>query len=250
MIGPERLAASLISDRPSVVPYLTAGYPEMDRFVGWIDELSMVSPAVEIGIPFSDPMADGTTIQESSAAALRNGTTLSGVLDALGNRRSDTPLVVMSYVNPLLAFGLDRLMPRLSDVGVCGLVVPDLPLEEAAPVVEAATSASIGMVQLVTPLTDPDRLVTLCAASQGFVYAVTMTGTTGGTVADGAAVSDYLDRVVDCSSVPVLAGFGVRTGEQVESLSAHCDGVIVGSAIIEEIAQGRDPVAYVSGLKT
>jgi tryptophan synthase alpha chain len=154
----------------------------------------------------------------------------------------------MSYLNPLLAFGVERLMPRLAAAGVCALVIPDLPLEESGVVVGPTEKAGIGLVQLVTPLTDSDRLQVLCSGSQGFVYAVTMTGTTGGAVADSDAVGEYLDRVRSHSATPVLAGFGVRTREQVRALAPHCDGVIVGSAIVERISGGGSPVDLVEEL--
>ncbi|MEX0796532.1 MAG: tryptophan synthase subunit alpha [Acidimicrobiia bacterium] len=249
MTGVERLSSALRQSGPAVVPYLTAGYPDMGSFVKWLDGLTGIAPAVEIGIPFSDPMADGASIQESSRLALAGGATLEKVLDALESRDPyPTPLIVMSYLNPLLAFGIERVMPRLAAAGVCALVIPDLPLEESDPVARPAASAGIGLVQMVTPLTDPDRLGVLCSRSQGFVYAVTMTGTTGGAVADSEAVGEYLDRVRSRADAPVLAGFGVRTREQVRALAPHCDGVIVGSAIVEAIASGDSPVDLVEEL--
>ncbi|MGF1618108.1 MAG: tryptophan synthase subunit alpha [Acidimicrobiia bacterium] len=249
MTGVESLSAVLRASGPAVVPYLTAGYPDMDGFVQWLDGLTAIAPAVEVGIPFSDPMADGTSIQESSRLALAAGTTLEKVLVTLEGRNPDpTPLIVMSYLNPLLSFGIERVMPRFAAGGVCALVVPDLPLEESEPVAGPAADAGIGLVQMVTPMTDPDRLGVLCSRSHGFVYAVTMTGTTGGAVADSAAVGEYLDRVRSHADVPVLAGFGVRTREQVRALAPHCDGVIVGSAIVEAIASGGSPVDLVEEL--
>ncbi len=246
----ERLAQALrAAEATAVVPYLTGGYPDMTRFVESLDALVEVSPALEVGIPFSDPMADGATIQESSRQALAAGTTLDGVITGLEKRANiDTPLVIMSYLNPLLAYGVDRLIPRLVEAGVCGLVLPDLPFEEASIIAEPAQASGMGIVQLVTPLTDRDRLQMLCKESQGFVYAVTMTGTTGGVVSEGEGVSDYLDRVREASSIPVLAGFGVRSAQQVRKLAPHCDGVIVGSAIVEKISRGEDPVAFVQEL--
>ncbi len=249
MSGVDKLSAALREPGPAVVPYLTAGYPDMGSFVKWLDGLTAIAPAVEIGIPFSDPMADGASIQESSRLALAGGTTLERVLDALEAREPDpTPLVVMSYLNPLLAFGIERVMPRFAAAGVCALVIPDLPLEESDPVAGPAAGAGIGLVQMVTPLTNPERLGVLCSRSQGFVYAVTMTGTTGGAVADSEAVGEYLDRVRSRADAPVLAGFGVRAREQVRALAPHCDGVIVGSAIVEAITSGNSPVDLVEEL--
>lgn len=243
------LAESIRGARPAVVPYLTAGFPDMGQFVDVLSKMSDVAPAIEIGLPFSDPMADGATIQDSSRIALEGGTTVAGVLSALGDRgRSDIPLAIMSYLNPLLAFGLSDLFPRLSEVGVAALVIPDLPLEEAGPIREIAAVHSIGLVQLVTPVTSPDRLAVLAKVSEGFTYAVTMAGTTGGTVSLDVGVADYLERVRDHSTVPVVAGFGIRTSTQVRELADHCDGVIVGSALVEKIAAGADAVEFVKEL--
>ncbi len=246
----QELSRRLAEAAPSVVPYLTAGFPDMERFLGHVMNLASVTPAIEVGIPFSDPMADGTTIQESSQAALASGVTLRRILDELERIEISTLLVAMTYLNPLLAFGIQEVMARFAEVGVAALVIPDLPFEESAEVASAAAASSVGLVQLVTPLTDADRLETLCRVSEGFVYAVTMTGTTGSSVGDIGSITSYLDRVRSHSTVPVLAGFGIRDAGQVASLAGHCDGVIVGSAIVELIARGEDPVPFVEGLKS
>jgi tryptophan synthase alpha chain len=205
---------------------------------------------VEIGIPFSDPMADGATIQESSRVALEEGATLEGIIGALEAAGSlPAPLVVMSYLNPLMAFGFSRLLPRLSSVGVSALVVPDLPLEEGGELRDEANRSGIGLVQLVTPVTEPERLRRLGSSSQGFTYAVTMTGTTGGRAELEPSTYDYLNLVMEVSRPPVLAGFGVRTAAQVAALSGYCDGVIVGSALVEVLAADGDPVAFLEGLR-
>lgn len=249
-MGHQELSRSLAEAAPSVVPYLTAGFPDMDSFLGHLAGLASVAPAVEVGIPFSDPMADGATIQESSQVALASGATLRAILDQLSASEVNAPLVAMTYLNPLLAYGLGEVMARFAEVGVAALVIPDLPFEESSDVAAAAARHSVGLVQLVTPLTDSHRLETLCGVSEGFVYAVTMTGTTGSSVGDMGSVASYLDRVRSYSEVPVLAGFGIRNAAQVASLAGHCDGVIVGSAIVELIARGENPVPFVEGLRS
>lgn len=249
MTGHQRLAEVLRSEGYSVVPYLTGCYPDAARFLDLLDEVSAVAPAVEVGIPFSDPMADGSTVQESSRIALQAGSSVDAVVTAIEKRSDpDTPLVIMSYLNPILAYGVDELMPRLAAAGVCGLVVPDLPLEESDLVAKAAEKEGVGMIQMVTPLTDDDRLRVLVGQSQGFVYAVTMTGTTGGNLSDESEVAAYLDRVRSVAEVPVLAGFGVRHAHQVRDFAPHCDGVIVGSALVERIASGGNPVDLIKEL--
>ncbi|HEX2404467.1 MAG TPA: tryptophan synthase subunit alpha [Acidimicrobiia bacterium] len=244
------LETRLGGDDTAIVPYLTGGYPSSSTFSDALLALSRMSIAVEIGIPFSDPMADGATIQESSRVALEKGATLHTILDAIeGLGPLDSDLVVMSYLNPLLAYGYVSLLPRLAAVGVSALVVPDLPLEESDELASVSREHGIGLVQLVSPVTSAERLDALGHASEGFTYAVTMTGTTGGTVGASPEVTAYLDRVRKASRPPVLAGFGVRTAEQIRALAPHCDGMIVGSALVEIMASGGDPVAFVAELR-
>lgn len=234
----------------SIIPYLTGGFPTMTRFAELLPALAAVAVAVEIGVPFSDPTADGTTIQESSRVALEQGATLEAILQTVaeaGPLRAE--LVVMSYLNPLLALGADALVGRLTAVGVGAVVVPDLPFEESGPLGSVLSEAGIGLVQMVTPVTVPERIALLGAVSRGFTYAVTMTGTTGGRLRSRPGVGEYLDAVRAVSRAPVVAGFGVRDTEQVEALAPHCDGLIVGSALVEVVSSGADPVAFLEGLR-
>jgi tryptophan synthase alpha chain len=244
------LERRLLDAGTAIVPYLTGGYPTMTGFRDALDALAAGAIAVEIGIPFSDPMADGATIQESSRVALEAGATLDSILAAVEKLAPlEADLVVMSYLNPLLAYGFERLIPRLAGAGVAALVVPDLPFEESSELGSTAGEHGIGLVNLVSPVTGEARLEALGRASEGFTYAVTMTGTTGGSIGSGEDVTGYLDRVRAVSRAPVLAGFGVRTAEQVRALAPHCDGVIVGSALVEVLASGADPVSFLAGLR-
>jgi tryptophan synthase alpha chain len=154
----------------------------------------------------------------------------------------------MSYLNPLLAFGLDRLPSAAARAGVSGFIIPDLPYEESAEMRAALDGAGLALVQMVTPVTPPQRLAMLCAASQGFVYAVTMTGTTGKSVAVPDEVLAYMDRVRAVSPVPVCAGFGIRSREQVQRMQGHVDGVVVGSALVEVLERREDPAAFIRSL--
>jgi tryptophan synthase alpha chain len=195
-------------------------------------------------------MADGVTIQRASVAALAQGVTLRWILDeieALGELRA--PLLLMSYLNPLLAFGVTALAERARRAGVAGFIVPDLPLDESSELREALDTQGLALVQMVTPVTEPERLRQLCEGSQGFVYAVTMTGTTGKNVAVPEEVLRYLDRVRTLSAVPVCAGFGIRSREQVARLRGHVDGVVVGSALVEQLEQGADVSAWLRSLR-
>jgi tryptophan synthase alpha chain len=195
-------------------------------------------------------MADGVTIQRSSQAALAQGVTLEWILrelEAMGPHR--VPVLLMSYLNPLLAFGLDRLASSAARAGVSGFIVPDLPYDESSLVRDAFGSAGLALVQMVTPVTRAERLAQVCRASEGFVYAVTMTGTTGRSVSVPAEALEYLDRVRAASTLPVCAGFGIRSAEHVARLRGHVDGVIVGSAIVEVLERGEDPAAWLVGLR-
>jgi len=210
---------------------------------------------VEIGVPFTDPMADGTTVQRASFAALGGGVTLPWILEELGsvNPRHAAPILLMSYLNPLLQYGLDALPRAAAAAGVAGFIVPDLPFEESADIKQALDAEGLALVQMVTPVTPPPRLAMLCREAEGFVYAVTMTGTTGAPKGRTAEVPDevleYMDRVRRCSNVPVCAGFGIRSREQVARFAGHVDGVVVGSALVEVLERGEDAGAFLRSLR-
>ena len=190
-------------------------------------------------------MADGVTIQRSSRAAIQAGVTLQWILDQLSTAgKMPAPVVLMSYLNPMLALGLDRLPALAARAGVSGFIIPDLSLEESGETRIALEEKGLGLVQLVTPVTPDARLEALCKASRGFVYAVTVAGITGGEQGLPDSVTAYLDRVRQFTDLPVCAGFGVRGPAQVEQLSGHADGVIVGSALVEELEAGGDPVVF------
>ncbi len=237
--------------RPALVAYITAGYPEPREFLNVLRAVSSACDAVEIGVPFSDPMADGVTIQRSSQHAIERGVTLTWILDELERRDFErkAPVLLMSYLNPLLAFGFDALGARAAAVGVDGFIVPDLPYEESAPFKAALEPHGLALVQMITPATPPERVQRLCAASQGFVYAVTRTGVTGD-VALPPETAQYLKAIKAVSSLPVCAGFGVRRAEQVALIGAHADGVIVGSALVEVLERGADPAEFLRSLYT
>jgi tryptophan synthase alpha chain len=238
-------------DGPAIVAYLTAGYPRREGFLATLRAVADAADVVEIGVPFSDPMADGLTIQRSSRVALEQGVTLGWLLEALAGARGTigAPLLLMSYLNPLLAFGLDRLPAASRRAGVAGFIVPDLPLEESDELRSGLSREGIALVQFVAPTTPPARAARLCAASEGFVYALTMNGVTGRDAALAEETLAYLARVKAGAQVPVCAGFGIRNGEQVARLAPHVDGVIVGSALVEVLERGEDPGAFLRGLR-
>jgi tryptophan synthase alpha chain len=236
---------------PAIVAFLTAGYPEPAGFLPLLEVIARNADAVEIGVPFSDPMADGVTIQRSSQAAIEHGVTLRWIFDELARRDFElaSPVLLMSYLNPLLAFGYGRLAERAAEVGLSGFMVPDLPFEESGPLGAALDARGLALVQFVTPATPAERLARISAASQGFVYAVTRTGITGGGEALPPDLTDYLARVKAVSKLPVCAGFGVREPAQVRQIGAHADGVIVGSALVECLERHEDPAAFLTALR-
>ena len=244
------LRAAAKQGQPALVAFLTAGFPSREKFRQHLMAVATEADVVEIGVPFSDPMADGVTIQRSSEQALRAGVTLSGILEELGALpRLPAPLLLMSYMNPLLSYGLAALAQKSAAVGVCGFIVPDLPFDESDDMRAALAPHGLALVQMVTPVTPPERLARVAGASQGFVYAVTMTGTTGNKAAAPKEIADYLERVRAAATVPVCAGFGIRTRDQIEALRGMVDGVIVGSALVEVLERGESPQQWLAALR-
>jgi tryptophan synthase alpha chain len=236
--------------RTGLVPFVTAGYPEPQDFISTLRTVAEVGDVVEVGIPFSDPMADGMTIQRSSFEALQKGVSLAWIFDQLEEAGGfDAPLVMMSYLNPLLAFGYEKLADRALETGVCGFIVPDLPYEESEEIRAVLEDRGLGLIQLVTPATPEDRLKTLCDASRGFVYAVTITGITGGDAGLPGDLAGYLDKVSAFAGIPVCAGFGIRQASDVAAVGAHAAGAIVGSALVEVLERGEDPAGFLTSLR-
>ena len=252
MTGAERIASALRRPKQgstALVAYLTAGWPARAGFRELLDRVADVADVVEIGVPFSDPMADGVTLQRTAREALAGGVTLTWIAELLAERgRHATPTLLMGYTNPFLQFGWGALATACGGA-LDGLIVPDLPLEESAACDAVAAKFGLGMVRLVAPNTPDDRLARLVDASSGFLYAVTVNGITGAAVGEVGAT---LERVATAANgrIPVCAGLGVRTPADVVRLGKHVDGVIVGTALADAIARGEDPIAYLRGLRT
>jgi tryptophan synthase alpha chain len=252
----DRISDAILKARAgtAVVAFVTAGFPSREKFREHLVQVAKAADVVEVGVPFTDPMADGMTIQRSSREALRQGVSLRWLLEELAAMQREgslpkTPLLLMSYLNPLLAFGFRELAAASVKAGVCGFIVPDLPFDESDDFRSALEPHGLALIQMVTPVTEPARLAKLCAATQGFVYAVTMTGTTGRTASVPAEVTSYLDAVRRASKLPVCAGFGIRSRDQVEQLRAHVAGVIVGSALVEVMENGQDAGSFLNSLR-
>lgn len=253
----ERIATAIRAARDrgetALIPFLTAGYPVRERFIESLTAIADCGDVVEVGVPFSDPMADGLTIQRSSLGAIANGVSLRWIIAELAAARGSVaaPIVLMSYLNPLLAFGLERLAGESASAGVSGFIIPDLPYEESAEVRAVFDREGLALIQLVTPATPADRLQILCEASRGFVYAVTVRGITGGSVSLPADTADYLTAVSKAAGqLPVCAGFGIRSASDVAEIGRHADGAIVGSALVEVLERGDDPTAFLHGLRS
>jgi tryptophan synthase alpha chain len=248
------IQAAVAQGRPALIGFLTAGFPARAQFKEHFAAVANVCDVVEVGVPFTDPMADGTTIQRASFAALAGGVTLPWIIRELESLKtpSRVPTLLMSYLNPLMAYGLEALPRDAAAAGVAGFIVPDLPFEESGDLSRALDSEGLALIQMVTPVTPLPRLAKLCAAARGFVYAVTMTGTTG-SAKTAAGVPDevleYMDRVKRCSPIPVCAGFGIRSREQVARLAEHVDGVVIGSALVEALERGDDVQAFLRSLR-
>jgi len=250
------LAGARSSGRRSLVVYLCAGDPDLATTERLVPALAAAgADVIELGVPFSDPLADGPTIQAAAERALRSGTTLAGILDLVDRIRRggcDVPLVLMGYMNPIVRMGIEAFVSRSAEVGVDGVIVPDLPLDEAGPLGDAAAARDLSLVLLAAPTTPPDRLRRIGERTRGFLYFVSITGVTGARAALPADLPARLDAVRAASRAPVAVGFGISAPEQAAALAEHADAVVVGSALVAEIARsgGRidGPVALVRSL--
>lgn len=240
-------------DRVAMVAFLTAGFPSKEHFAADLAALASEADVVEIGVPFTDPMADGVTIQRSSLAALAQGVSLHWIIETVkATPKGKAQFVFMGYMNPMLAYGLDQLAADAAAAGIAGFIVPDLPIEESADFEKALAPHGLALIRMVTPVTPPARLERLARDAQGFIYAVSMTGTTGRSVGDGGVpreTLEYLDRVRKLANVPVCAGFGIREHAQVAALAPHVDGVVVGSAVIEAMEKGASTAELLRRLR-
>ncbi|HLR61004.1 MAG TPA: tryptophan synthase subunit alpha [Lentibacillus sp.] len=230
------------ADQNIIVPYIMAGDGGLDILeerLSFLEECGAV--AVELGIPFSDPTADGPTIQDAGQRALENGTTLNGVLEALEtfkDKRS-IPVILMTYLNPIFTFGPEKFAAACANAGVNGVIIPDLPLEEEALITDALEQYSISNIRLAAMTSPDERLIEIARRTEGFLYAVSVKGTTGARTSHGSNVQTYLQNLKQMTDTPVLAGFGVSTPEQARDLSTNCDGVVVGSRIVDWFHKGQ-----------
>ncbi len=232
-----------------LIPYLMAGHPDRVRSIAAARSLAALPiAALELGIPFSDPLADGPVIQRAGQAALEAGTTVAGCLEIAAAVSGRAPIVFMTYVNPILSYGPERFAADAASAGVAGVILPDLPPEESESVVAALHGHGLATVFMVAPTSSEERIRLICDASSGFVYCVTLTGITGVRTELPDGVAELLGRVHMHTSLPVAAGFGIATPAHVAALRGVADAAAVGSAVVKELQENRDPARLVEEL--
>jgi tryptophan synthase alpha chain len=246
----ERLKAK---GEKALITYLMAGDPSLAETEQLVVELERAgADIVELGVPFSDPIADGPVIQQAAERALRSGTTLRGILDMVRHLRiqSEIPLVLMAYYNSIHAFGPERFCREAVLAGVDGLIVPDMPPDEAGPLKAPAAASGLQLIFLLAPTSTAERRVFVARQSHGFVYYVSLTGITGAKLGRVSDIGDNVEHIRNVSHTPIAVGFGITTPEDAAEVSTIADGVIVGSAIVKQIAAGQQQpgmLARVSG---
>ena len=224
--------------RTALIPYLTAGYPTADASLEAIRAVAQDADIIEVGVPFSDPLADGPTIQRSTFEALRQGMTLPGALQLIARADLDRPVVIFSYLNPILRYGLKRFLRDAEALSVAGLLLTDLPAG-SDPDVEAAVRASpLDLIRLIAPTTRLERLSAAVAGAEGFVYLVARLGVTGASSALAPDLPGTIARLRAATPLPVAVGFGISTPAQAGAVAALAEGVVVGSALVDALGRG------------
>jgi tryptophan synthase alpha chain len=246
-----RLEAALRANNDlKLVAYMMAGHPNRKKSIEVGKRLAISGiAALEIGVPHSDPLADGPVIQRAGQVALENGMTVGGSLEVAAAIASEgIPVVLMTYINPVFAYDPRKFAAEAAQAGVAGVIVPDMPVEESEPVSGWLRSASLDTVFMVAPTTSAQRIQSICEHSSGFVYCVTVTGITGARKQLPEGMKDLIDRVREHTELPVVAGFGISRPEHMAALRGTADAAAVGSAIVDKIDKGTDPVTLVKEL--
>ncbi|MBA4791553.1 MAG: tryptophan synthase subunit alpha [Rhizobiales bacterium] len=239
-----RFAALAAEGRPGLVTFITAGDPDGETSLAILKALPAAgADIIEVGVPFTDPMADGPAIQAAGLRALKGGQTLAKTLAMVSAFRAGddaTPIVLMGYYNPIYVYGVDRFLADARAAGVDGLIIVDLPPEEDDELCLPALKAGLDFIRLATPTTDEKRLPTVLRHTAGFVYYVSITGITGAATPDANRVSQAVARIKQHTDLPVAVGFGVRTPEQAAAIAAGADAVVVGSALVDAVRASLD----------
>ena len=235
------LAALRAEGKAALVPFVTVGYPDMPTSEAMaVAILESGADMLELGIPFSDPLADGPTIQMTSFRALENGATLRGALDSLRGLRTKgitAPLIFMGYLNPFLSYGMEKFAKEASDAGMDGIIIPDLPPEEAPPYQTILQSHGIHLIPLLAPTSTEARIEQACKQAKGFIYCVSVTGVTGARSELSGGVEGLARRIREHSDLPILVGFGVSRQEHVENIARFADGAVVASAMLDSVSR-------------
>jgi tryptophan synthase alpha chain len=233
-------------NKPIFMPYFPLGYPDLETSIGVIEALAKNgADLIEVGLSFSDPLADGPVIQKATQIALEKGITVKKSIEAvkeLRKRGVAIPLVLMGYYNPILAYGLEQFIYDAQEAGVDGFIVPDLPIEEADEFVGATHASPLPLIQMLAPTSPPERMEKIAREAKGFVYLVSVTGVTGARSSISDGLGELIARVREHTSAPVCVGFGIGTPEQAKQVGALADGVIVGSACVKAIGENENPV--------
>jgi len=239
-----RFAALKAEGRAAFVPYIMAGDPDQATALAILKGLPAAgADLIEVGFPFSDPMAEGPPIQRAAQRALAKGMTLKATLAAIAAFREGdqaTPIILMGYTNPLVTWGYEAFARDAAAAGVDGLIIVDLPPEEADELADALDASGVSLIRLATPTTDDKRLPVVVRRTSGFVYYVSVAGVTGVKEADAQAVAPNVERVRKASGLPVAVGFGIKTPERASAIAQVADAVVVGSALVDEVAEAVD----------
>lgn len=250
--------------RKALVTFTMAGDPDATTSLSILEKLAASADILEIGMPFSDPMADGPAVQAAGLRALDSGMTIQGVLKIVQqfrSKNSDTPIILMGYFNPILFYGIEKFSKDCKEMGVDGLIIVDIPPEEAEEIVPQVQQNGLAFIRLIAPTTDSARLSKILRDASGFLYYVSITGVTGTASADPAKVSAHIAEIRKTTEIPIVVGFGIKTPADAAAMAGFADGVVVGSALVQTIADNpaaRDlpdqlsarAAALAGGLKT
>jgi tryptophan synthase alpha chain len=223
--------------RTALIPYLTAGHPDRGQSLAALQAAAEHADLIEVGVAFSDPLADGPTIQASSFGALQQGMTLPHTLELIAEARLRIPVVIFSYLNPILRFGVERFLQEAVEVGAAGLLLTDLPAGGDPAVEDAVRRSPIDLIRLVAPTTTGPRLLEVAAGAEGFLYLVARLGVTGASASLADDLPQYISRVRAASPLPLALGFGISTPEQAAAAARLADGVVVGSALVDTLSR-------------
>jgi len=227
------------SKKPAFIPFIVSGYPDMQITKNLLLLFQKYNAAaIELGIPFSDPLADGAVIQNAARIAINNGVTIDGIFELLQSLKNElqTPVILFSYINLIIRYGLERFVKNAKDANVSGIIVPDLPIEESGEFAKLCEKYNIDLIMLIAPNSDKERIVKISQASKGFIYLVSSTGVTGVRDSFSSLLSDLVKEIKSVSNVPVAVGFGISKPEHITELkNLGVDGAIIGSALIKII---------------